>query len=102
MKWMKSLYFSNRFFTLAGAIATLFVFSYFILFLLPIAKALFLLWMGTTFSDFVILFFVRTAVEGSRFVPERLSNGDENEIKIFLRNVLRIPVTIFVIDEVPT
>jgi len=101
MKWMKSLYFSNRFFTLAGAIATLFVFSYFIPFLLPIAKALFLLWMGTTFSDFVILFFARTAVEGSRFVPERLSNGDENEIKILLRNVLRIPVTIAVIDEVP-
>ena len=101
MNWMKSLYFSNRFFILAGAIAVLFVFSYFIPFLLPIAKALFLLWMGTTFSDFVILFYARTAVEGSRLVPERLSNGDENEIRIIIRNVLRIPVSISVIDEIP-
>ena len=101
MNWMKSLYFSNRFFIMAGAIAVMFVFSYFIPFLLPIAKALFLLWMGTTFSDFVILFYARTAVEGSRLVPERLSNGDENEIRIIIRNVLRIPVSISVIDEIP-
>ena len=101
MNWMKSLYFSNRFFILAGAIDVMFVFSYFIPFLLPIAKALFLLWMGTTFSDFVILFYARTAVEGSRLVPERLSNGDENEIRIIIRNVLRIPVSISVIDEIP-
>ncbi len=102
MKWVKALYFSNRFFILTGAIAALFVFSYFIAFLLPIAKALFLLWMGTAISDFVILFFARTAMEGSRRAPERLSNGDENEIRITLRNVLRIPVTVFVIDEVPS
>jgi len=52
MKWVRALYFSNRFFILTGAIAALFVFSYFIVFLLPIAKALFLLWMGTAISDF--------------------------------------------------
>src|SRR5260221_868891 len=102
MKWVKALYFSNRFFILTGAIAALFVFSYFIAFLLPIAKALFLLWIGTAISDFGILFFARTAMEESRRATERLSNGDENEIRITPRNALRMPGTVFVIYEVST
>jgi uncharacterized protein (DUF58 family) len=98
---MKSLYFSNRFFTLAGVIATVFVFSYFVPYLLPFARAFFVLWLGISLSDFLLLFYARTAIEGSRLAPERLSNGDQNEIRIFLRNALRIPVSVSVIDEIP-
>lgn len=101
MKWFRALYFSNRFFTLTGAIASLFVFSYFVPFLLPVSKAFFLLWAGFLFSDFVILFFPKDAIEGSRHIGERLSNGDENEIRIRLQNLLRIPVSVAVLDEIP-
>jgi len=78
-----------------------FVFGYFFPFLIPIAKALFILWTGLTFSDFVILFASKTAITGSRLTPERLSNGDDNEIRIIIRSHLRIPVTISVLDEIP-
>jgi len=101
MKLLKALYFSNRFFTLAGGLAVVFLLSFFLPFLLPIAKALFILWIGATLSDLVILFAVRKAVEGTRHLPERLSNGDDNIIRLTLQNNLRMPVTVIVIDEIP-
>ncbi len=102
MRLLRSLYFSSRFFALLAGVATLFVFAYFIPYLLPVAKAGFLLWLGLTLSDIVILFAARIAFEGHRHTPERLSNGDQNDIRITLRNAMRIPVTAEVIDEMPS
>ena len=101
MKLIKALYFSNRFFIAAGVLAAIFLFGYFIPILVPMAKAAFLLWIGIAFSDIIILFSSRKGVEGTRLTPQRLSNGDNNEILITVQNFLRIPVTISVLDEIP-
>jgi uncharacterized protein (DUF58 family) len=98
---MKAIYFGSRFFNVAGTVAIVFVLSYFVPVLLPVARALFILGTGLTLADLALLFFARQALDGMRMAPERLSNGDENEIRIGLQNVLRVPVTVVVIDEIP-
>ena len=101
MKFIRALYFSDRFFTLAASIAALFIVSFFIEILFPFAKITFLLLVGTTLADIAILFSSRQGIKATRHCPERLSNGDENQIHISLQSFFRIPVTAAVIDEIP-
>jgi uncharacterized protein (DUF58 family) len=101
VKLIQSLYFSSRFFSLACATVALFVFSYFIPWMLPFSKGVFLLITATLAADFLILFSLHEAATGYRQAPERLSNGDENEIKIVVHNGLRTSLSVLVIDEIP-
>jgi uncharacterized protein (DUF58 family) len=101
LKFIRAIYFSSRFFTLLGIIVSLFVISFFLAFLLPICKALFVLLIGLLMADFLILFSSQKGVQAQRICPERLSNGDENLIKIVLRSFFRRPVFVNVIDEIP-
>lgn len=101
MKFIRALYFSDRFFTLAASIAAFFIVSFFIEILFPFAKITFLLLIGATLADIAILFSSRQGIKAIRHCPERLSNGDENQIHILLQSFFRIPVTAAVIDEIP-
>ena len=101
MKFIRALYFSDRFFALAASIAALFIVSFFIEILFPFAKITFLLLIGATLADIAILFSSRQGIKAIRHCPERLSNGDENQIHISLQSFFRIPVTAAVIDEIP-
>ena len=56
-----------------------------------------------TFSvlDILIVFFAKTGIEASRVAPEKLSNGDENPIRLEIRNYFTFPVWVKIIDEIP-
>jgi uncharacterized protein (DUF58 family) len=101
VKLIKAIYFSNRFFALIGVSVALFIFGYLIPFLLPFAKIAFLLLIGTTVADMLLLFSAGQTIDANRFVPERLSNGDENEIKITLESFFKTKVSTLIIDEIP-
>ncbi len=40
-------------------------------------------------------------LKGERTVPEKLSNGDENNLKIYLKNNYKFPIQVDIIDEIP-
>lgn len=101
MKFIRALYFSDRFFAIIAGVAALFIVSFFIEILFPFAKILFLLLVGTTLADIAILFSSKQGIKATRHCPERLSNGDENQIHISLQSFFRIPVSVVVIDEIP-
>ncbi len=101
MRFIKALYFSNRFFSLLGIAVALFISSFFVELLLPFAKAFVLLIAGTLLADVLILFSSKSGVSGNRVCPQRLSNGDQNEIEIAIRNQLKIQAFFLVIDEIP-
>ncbi len=101
MHFFKALYFSTRFFSLLGIAVTLFIVSFFIEFLLPISKAYVLLLTGATLADLLILFSSPKGIGAKRNCPERLSNGDQNEINLHVQNLLRIKVLLLVLDEIP-
>ena len=61
--------------------------------LLTIADAL-LLWLPNLKSQ-------TSNLNSQRFLPDRFSNGDENEVRIRVENNYRFPVNVEVIDEIP-
>ncbi len=64
-------------------------------------KLLFFLLLALIITDLLLLFRVRKGFSGERMVPDRLSNGDENEIRIPLQNFYSFPVTLRLFDELP-
>lgn len=101
MKLIKNLYINNFFFYALLGVMALFVLA----FLFPAlynATWYILLVLSTFFIlDVLILFFAKNGIEGSRITPEKLSNGDENEIKINIKNFYTFPISVQLIDEIP-
>jgi uncharacterized protein (DUF58 family) len=96
-----SLFFARRWYWLLVGIIGLFVIAYGVPFLLTIAELLLLFLGVVTLLDYVVLFTRRSAVQVSRRLPERMSNGDPNPVHLDVTNGFPFPVSIRVIDELP-
>ena len=66
-----------------------------------VAKGIFFLWLALSLTDLILLFRTRIGIRGTRKAPEKLSNGDENEIKILLENLYPFVVSLNIVDEIP-
>ncbi len=66
-----------------------------------IPQVLFYLFLAVLLTDSLLLFRVKRGLNGHRLAPDRLSNGDENEIKIHLENFYTFPISLRVFDELP-
>lgn len=97
----RQLYITNFFFYVLAGIIALFAVS----FLFPVLYNLawyFLLLLQTFFLlDCIILFGAKTGMEATRISPEKLSNGDENPIRISIRNYYTFSIFTKIIDEIP-
>lgn len=100
-RFLRSLYLNKRFFSILFTLGGLFVISYFVPNLLGVVKLLFYLFLGTFLFDVLLLFHNKTGVEAERILPEKLSNGDDNEICIKVVNRYRFKASIRLIDELP-
>jgi uncharacterized protein (DUF58 family) len=95
------LYVTRRIFIILICCIVLFVFRFFfqwlgnIPFLAVIISALLVVY------DYILLFHKGRGIFASRSMADRLSNGDENEIRIDIENFYAIAVQLEVIDEVP-
>ena len=100
-KLFRQLYINNFFFYVLASIIALFAMS----FLFPVVYILawyFLLLLLTFFGlDCIILFGAKTGIEATRISPEKLSNGDENPIRIAVRNYYTFSIFTKIIDEIP-
>lgn len=101
MQVLRSLYINNRFFQCVGVLVAMFVTSFIFPSLILIPKILFFLFVSVAIADIIVLYRVKKGIHAVRFVPEKLSNGDENEIRIFLENFYPFRVSLNVIDEIP-
>ncbi|MEZ4858198.1 MAG: DUF58 domain-containing protein [Flavobacteriaceae bacterium] len=101
MKLLKAFYIQPLFFYLCSGIIVLFGLSYFIPFVFEVAQ-IFLLILCLCFAlDFLLIFLGKNTLLAAREVPEKLSNGDENTIKITLQNHYSFKVYCDIIDEIP-
>ena len=82
-------------------IILLFIIAYFFPVLYNATWYLFYIFMSFTVIDLALLFIGNKKVIGIRNTPEKLSNGDENEIWVTLNNQYTFPVQLTVIDEIP-
>lgn len=101
MQLFRNLYLTNRFFILLTGVVVLFLFSYALPALLPAAK-LFLFLLGIfTLINIMGLFRLRKALFARRLLPERMANGSENPVTVYLENRYPFEVEAQVVDELP-
>jgi uncharacterized protein (DUF58 family) len=100
-RFYKSLFISRRWYQMGVGIIVLFVVSYGIPVLFTVAQLLLLFLTVVTLLDYVVLFATRQPVEVARMVSDRFSNGDDNVVRLEMRNRYPFPVRLQVIDEVP-
>ncbi|WP_234736459.1 DUF58 domain-containing protein [Tellurirhabdus bombi] len=98
---MKALYFSRRVWLLLIALILAFVAAYVIPALFPFVRLAFFVSLFLLVLDGVLLFRGRAKMFARREVPDRLSNGDENPIDIYLENRFAFKTHLEIIDEIP-
>jgi len=101
MKQIKSLYINNFFFYALMGVIGLFVCAFIFPALYTFTWYIVLILMTFLLLDILILFFAKSGIEGYRTIAEKLSNGDDNEIKISLKNYYTFPIAVKIIDEIP-
>lgn len=100
-KFYKAIYPSDAFFFALMLVVVIAVAGYFYDTFLLIAKLLLYMLLSLAIGDMIFLFSLKLPVSVKRVVPIRMSNGDENEINIFLKNNTRWPLHLQIIDEIP-
>ncbi|WP_295232261.1 DUF58 domain-containing protein [uncultured Chryseobacterium sp.] len=98
---MKNLYINTRFFFALIGVGILYVFAFFFPFLMWVAHTLLLLCFFTAMVEYLLLFNAKNGISAQRILPEKLSNGDENPVKVDIRNNYNFPLNVKVIDEIP-
>ena len=101
MRFLKELFLTSRFLLIAAGIVLLFFFGYYIPILFLVSRVLLLAFITIIIIESIIIFSNKGNVFAERILADRLSNGDENEIKIILTNNYTIKIKVKVIDELP-
>lgn len=101
MKFLKSLYFNKLFFTALAVLVVLFVIGYLSPLVFAVAKIASLFIIVVCVTDILLVYTSRRTINASRQVPEKLSNGDENALKVYIDNFYSFQVAIDIIDEIP-
>ncbi len=100
-EFLRSFYFSRRFFAVVVVLVAGFILAHFIPVLLSPTRTAVLLLSLVVALDTLLLFLPRGSVKATRLVPEKLSIGDQNPIMITIVNNCRYGLSGNVIDEVP-
>ena len=79
----------------------LFVVSFFFQNLFNAFMLLFFILLVFLMIDIAVLFILSNGVSANRICPEKLSNGDDNEIFIKIKNHYSFAINIKIIDEIP-
>ena len=98
---LKQLHLSNLFFQVLAGVALTFLVGYFLPPVGAFAEILFFGFVVVFGIDLLLLFSKKEPVSGSRIVPQRLSNGDENTIRLHLTNQFNFSAQAEIIDEIP-
>lgn len=96
-----TLFLNHRFFYALAIIATLFVVGFFAPIFFEVSKVLLFMLIVLTFIDILILYQTKKGIHIDRNLPERLSNGDENKISLFIKNNYPFVAHLSLIEELP-
>ncbi|GAB3640437.1 DUF58 domain-containing protein [Spirosoma arcticum] len=101
MTLLRSLFVATRLWVALVTFVLLFVAAYAFPVLFPLVQIGFIVFMLLIGLDGWLLFRVKNGFFARRDVPDRLSNGDENPLTIYLENRYSFRVDAEVIDEIP-
>jgi len=98
---LKNLYLTNRFFGLMGSLVVLFIISFWVEFLFPVAQGLFVMALALILLDGFLVFNRNVVLAVERKLPKIFNLGDVNKAELYLENDSRIQLNITVVDELP-
>lgn len=98
---MKNLYINNRFFFTLFGVGITYVLAFLFPVLIWVAHGLLILFVLAFIVDYLFLFNQKNGIQAQRILPEKLSNGDQNSVKIDLKNNYPFTIKTKVIDEIP-
>jgi len=96
-----TLFINNRFFYALTTIAILFVVGFFAPIFFEVSKVLLMVVTVLTIMDVFLLYKTKNAIKIERYLPERLSNGDDNKITLWLKNKYPFMAYLSLIEELP-
>lgn len=95
------LFLTSRFFLLWALVVFVFLLAFFFPVLGLVAYTALLTAVSLVLLDLFLLYRQKHGVFATRIAPERLSNGDDNEIRIYIENRYPFRITAGIIDEIP-
>ncbi|MGV8915624.1 MAG: DUF58 domain-containing protein [Kaistella sp.] len=98
---MKNLFLYTRFFFALFGAGICYVLAFFFPVLLLVAHVFLILIFLIFIVDYLLLFNQKNGVQAQRILPEKLSNGDRNSIKVDLKNNYPFTIKTKIIDEIP-
>lgn len=98
---IKALFLNTRLFYLLFILGGLYISAFFFSFLLSVANIFLAVLVVVFIVDYLFIFNKENAILASRLLPEKLSNGDVNPVKIEIQNNYPFSVEVKVIDEIP-
>lgn len=101
MKVLRSLYLTKRFYISLIAVVLLFVLSFSFGWLFRVAQVSFFVLLLLIIADLLLLYNTKKGISGHRLTPDRLSNGDENSLKIYVSNHYAFTANLSIMDEIP-
>lgn len=101
IRFIKSIYITWQVYALAGVCAVVFIISFFFPQITFIAKALFYGSVAVLALEFLLLYIPGRKIDAYRTLPEKLSNGDENDIYVTIVNRYFNIIAVEVVDEIP-
>lgn len=99
--FLQAVFLPPRFFWITAGLSVLFVISFPLNFLFPIAQAITLLFLAVVLTDIFLLFNRNLQITGKRILPKLFSLGDPNPIKLQIKNDYALGLKLKVIDELP-
>lgn len=101
MNFLREFYLTSRFLLITALIVLLFFFGYFYSPLFFVAKVVLIAFITIIIAESFIIFFKKRNLYAERILADRLSNGDENEVKIILTSNYTFKIKVKIIDELP-
>lgn len=101
LKKLRLLYLTARFFWSLLGLVGLFVLAFIFPFLLLVAKVITGAFFVVILLDFFLLFLGQGSITIRRKYPEKISNGDQNEFEISVRNTYSRKLHIRILEELP-
>ena len=98
---IKSLYFANLLYYIVAGEVIFLIFGFFFSLIAPFAEYGLLFIFLFLLVDIIIVYSNKNGIFGRRNTLDKLSNGDDNFIQIFIENHYLLPVRVTVIDEIP-
>ena len=101
MSLIGSIFFSRSTYLGFAISIVMFILAQYFNFLYPIAMVFFFAFIAVFFFDLLLLYRFKNGVNSRRISPEKLSNGDENQIIIEIENEFPYQLNFELIDEIP-